>query len=250
MVDWEWYKDTNTFRIFFHLLISANHEDKKWRGIIIKRGQVITSRKSLENRLNISQMKIRRVLANLQTTSELTIQPTNKYSLITIVKYEDYQQHGKKTTSQTTSQTTTTKEDKKFKKERDFSEEKSFPLKTNSKKDMLNYNENKHTDEYEATIDAESGELRSSKKVSKSPMTKKIEDIFIQMCIDKVKSAPLKSLAGRKRIVETLKVLTPEQTVDLLESWFSSGKEPKDLVQITQALSNYQINSFKAERRL
>ena len=39
LLDWEWYDDINTCRLFIHLLLTANYEDKKWHGMVIKRGQ-------------------------------------------------------------------------------------------------------------------------------------------------------------------------------------------------------------------
>lgn len=43
LLDWEWYDDANTLRVFLHLLLTANHEDGEWHGMIIRRGQVVTS---------------------------------------------------------------------------------------------------------------------------------------------------------------------------------------------------------------
>lgn len=28
ILNWEWYSDANTFRLFIHLLLQANHEEK------------------------------------------------------------------------------------------------------------------------------------------------------------------------------------------------------------------------------
>lgn len=44
ITEWEWYSDANTFRVFMHLLLTANYEDKRWRNIDVKRGQIITGR--------------------------------------------------------------------------------------------------------------------------------------------------------------------------------------------------------------
>jgi hypothetical protein len=92
LLDWEWYKKPNMVHLFIHLLLSANHESKKWQGIEIKRGQLVTGRKSLSKATGISERSIRTCLEMLKTTSELTIKTTNKYSIITICKYEDYQE--------------------------------------------------------------------------------------------------------------------------------------------------------------
>jgi hypothetical protein len=29
ILEWEWYEDTNTFRLFMHLILKANHKDRK-----------------------------------------------------------------------------------------------------------------------------------------------------------------------------------------------------------------------------
>ncbi len=40
ILDWEWYSDLNVRVVFLHLLLKANHDDKKWMGMDIKRGFV------------------------------------------------------------------------------------------------------------------------------------------------------------------------------------------------------------------
>lgn len=89
--EWEWYKDSHMVHLFIHLLLSANRQDGKWRGIEVKRGQLITGRIELSNETGISQRSIRTCIERLKSTNELTIKTTNKYSIITICKYEDYQ---------------------------------------------------------------------------------------------------------------------------------------------------------------
>ena len=49
ITEWEWYKVVNTRALFEHLIYIANYEDKKWQGITIQRGQVVTSIKSLSD---------------------------------------------------------------------------------------------------------------------------------------------------------------------------------------------------------
>jgi hypothetical protein len=91
IIDWEWYKDANTFRVFFHLLIMANHEPKKCRGVMVGRGQWITGRKALSESLTLSDRQVRTALNHLKLTNEITIKTTSKFSIITIVNYEEYQ---------------------------------------------------------------------------------------------------------------------------------------------------------------
>ena len=91
IINWEWYDDINTKVLFLHLLLTANHEDKKWRGKIIKRGEKITSLSHLSEEIGLSVQQIRTSLSKLKSTNEITIKSTSKYTLISIEKYNDYQ---------------------------------------------------------------------------------------------------------------------------------------------------------------
>lgn len=90
ITDWEWYGDMNTFRVFFHCLISANYESKTWRGITIKRGQFVCSVEKIGIEIGVSRQPVRRALKNLEKTGEIEINSTNKGTVITVCKYEDY----------------------------------------------------------------------------------------------------------------------------------------------------------------
>jgi hypothetical protein len=89
--EWEWYNISEMVHLFIHLLINANSKDGEWRGVILKRGQILTGLHSLHESTKISIQTIRTCLKRLEKTSEINIQVTNKYSIITICKYEDYQ---------------------------------------------------------------------------------------------------------------------------------------------------------------
>ena len=91
IVKWGWYKDPNTFRVFFHILINANHEDREWRGQIIKRGQWVTTRKKMAEELGISERAVRTAINHLKSTNEVTTKTTNKYTVITVENYSKYQ---------------------------------------------------------------------------------------------------------------------------------------------------------------
>ena len=34
LTDWEWYSEPNTARLFIHLLLTANWQEKQWQGIL------------------------------------------------------------------------------------------------------------------------------------------------------------------------------------------------------------------------
>lgn len=106
LIDWEWYDDSVTLRVWIHLLLKANHEDRRWHGVEIKRGQLITSTEKLAKELHISRQQARRAISNLQTSGEITSKATNKWTLINVEKYDDFQGWNPRSNQQTNQQTT------------------------------------------------------------------------------------------------------------------------------------------------
>jgi hypothetical protein len=91
LLQWEWYTNSNMVHLALHLLLKANHSPASWRGIKLQRGQLVTGRNQLSLETGISPQVIRSCLRRLKDVHFLTIQPTNRYSIITISKYDDYQ---------------------------------------------------------------------------------------------------------------------------------------------------------------
>lgn len=89
---WEWYTDGITKDVFLHLILTANWEPKKWKGITVERGQRVYSRASLAREMRLSERNIRTALNHLISTGEVTNQTTPQYSIITIKNYDLYQQ--------------------------------------------------------------------------------------------------------------------------------------------------------------
>ena len=74
-----------------YLLLSANHKDGKWQGIDVLRGQHITSVEKIAQNTGLSRQMVRTALSKLVSTGEIIIKATNRYSLITVVKWAVYQ---------------------------------------------------------------------------------------------------------------------------------------------------------------
>lgn len=91
ILEWEWYEDINTTRLFTHLLLKANYKENNWRGVTIKRGQLVTSVAHLVTETGLSVSQVRTCINKLKSTKEITSEPTNKFTLITLVNYRDYQ---------------------------------------------------------------------------------------------------------------------------------------------------------------
>ena len=99
MVEWQWYKDANTFRLFIDLLLDANWKDSTVGFQEVKRGQCMTSLKRIHERTGLTYQEIRTSLGKLEISQEINKQTTNRYTVITINKYDDYQKCNKQLTN-------------------------------------------------------------------------------------------------------------------------------------------------------
>lgn len=91
LLDWEWFKEPATAHLFQYLLLAANWDDKKWKGIEIKRGQILTGRHALIESTGLTAREIRTAIKHLKSTNVVTIKATNKFTIITICNYDNYQ---------------------------------------------------------------------------------------------------------------------------------------------------------------
>lgn len=114
--NWQWYKDTNTLHVFLDLLLEANYDDSKIGFQEVKRGQVLTSIKRISENTGLSFQSIRTSLSKLEKSGEINKQTTNKYAIISINKYNDYQE----TNKQLTNKQQTTNNIKEYKEEKEY----------------------------------------------------------------------------------------------------------------------------------
>jgi hypothetical protein len=91
ILDWEWYSDNNSFRVFLHLLLKANHKQKRYKGLELKIGTIITSRDILAIETGLSVQQIRTSLDKLKSTNEITIKTSSQGTIIEVVNYAKYQ---------------------------------------------------------------------------------------------------------------------------------------------------------------
>jgi DNA-binding transcriptional MerR regulator len=121
-LDWQWFEKSEAVHLFIYLLLKANHKDSQWQGVDIKRGQFISSLGKISTDTGISLQSIRTLLNKFEKTNEIKLKSTNKFTIVTICKYECYQDENEETNKQLTNkqqttnkQLTTNKNDKKEK---------------------------------------------------------------------------------------------------------------------------------------
>jgi hypothetical protein len=106
ILSWGWYDDINVKILFLHCLLKANYHDKEWRGIKIPSGSFVTSTEKLSKETGLTRQNVRTCIKKLEKTQELTSKSTNKNTIISVIKWADYQLLEADTNQQTNKQLT------------------------------------------------------------------------------------------------------------------------------------------------
>lgn len=91
ITQWRWYKDANTFRLFLHLLMTANYKDMDFENTAIPRGSRVASYRTLAEELDLTPKMIRTSIGKLIETGEVARYTTPKYTVYQVMNYERYQ---------------------------------------------------------------------------------------------------------------------------------------------------------------
>ena len=91
MLDWGWYGDTNTVRVFLHILLRANYQESEYLGHKIGAGECVFGYNAWAETLGLSVRQLRTAIEHLKSTNEIRVRATNRFSIITVVKWEFWQ---------------------------------------------------------------------------------------------------------------------------------------------------------------
>ena len=90
------YKDSEAVHLWVTLLLKASHADHEFMFNMkrhkLKAGQLLTGRKVLNQETGISESKIFRLLKSFESEQLIEQQTNSRYSIITILSWDDYQQ--------------------------------------------------------------------------------------------------------------------------------------------------------------
>lgn len=107
-------KDSDYLAIWIYLLLNATYKEQKvlFKGepIILKKGQLITGRKIISQKLCIDENKVQRILKSFENAHQIKQQTSNKNRLITIVNWEMYQKDEQQNKQQLNNKRTTTEQ--------------------------------------------------------------------------------------------------------------------------------------------
>lgn len=102
LLQWGWYQDHAVKELWLHLILTAAFKQGTYKGKTIYPGQAIIGRQSLAKELDFSEQEIRTALNKLKSTNEITIETTNKFSVVTLTNWEEYQTTEKDATNTVT----------------------------------------------------------------------------------------------------------------------------------------------------
>lgn len=131
LVDWRWYRDTNTFRVFMHLLLIANYDDRVCLGVDIPRGSAVFTLPELSSALDLSIQQTRTALSHLKSTGEITVRTYRKFSVVDIQNYDKFQGGNRQSNSQPAEKSTDKPQEE---------QQTAIHYKRNKKKEIINNN--------------------------------------------------------------------------------------------------------------
>lgn len=85
LLDWCWYHDVNTCRLFIHMLLRVNWKKGYFGEEVIERGSFVSSISKLSAETGLSEREVRTALEHLKKTGEVTCNRHAKYSVYTVV---------------------------------------------------------------------------------------------------------------------------------------------------------------------
>ena len=86
--DWEWFDDKETTHVYLWLLLSAAWSDRRFKGVDVKRGQLVTTYPEITEKCGVSTRQARTILNRLKSTGKVTVKITPKFSIITLLEYD------------------------------------------------------------------------------------------------------------------------------------------------------------------
>ena len=89
---WEWFTEINTAHVWLYILMRANYEPTRFKGIKVGRGQMLESLSKIAKNTGLTVRNVRTAISHLKTTGEITYKATRYGMLINVVKYSVYQQ--------------------------------------------------------------------------------------------------------------------------------------------------------------
>ena len=95
IMDVPFYKDAEAAHLWVHLLLRANHEQTlvytDVGDVICERGEFITGRNTLAMETGLTADRVKSLLRKFQNLGMITTKSNNRFTVLKVVKYDEYQ---------------------------------------------------------------------------------------------------------------------------------------------------------------
>lgn len=95
LIEASWFNKSEYVHLWLYLLLKVNHKDKEVfignEKVLVKRGQLLTSRSKLADAVHVQENKIYRILKCFENEHQIEQRKTSRYTVISIVNYDTYQ---------------------------------------------------------------------------------------------------------------------------------------------------------------
>ncbi len=95
IMDVPFYKDAEAAHLWVHLLLRANHEQTMVStdvgDVICERGEFITGRNTLAMETGLTADRVKSLLRKFQNLGMITTKSNNRFTVLKVVKYDEYQ---------------------------------------------------------------------------------------------------------------------------------------------------------------
>jgi len=117
------------------------------------------------------------------------------------------------------------------------------------KNKMGSYNENKHSDNFEDSIDIETGELARPLEPKRQKAINYIKDYFSAKCEKLLKIKPMMTFKQNIIIANLFKKgMKPSEITDVIDWYFATERDRTKLIHIGFCLSAHNINTYKISK--
>lgn len=176
-------KDSDYFAVWMYLLLNATHKESpaifNKNKIILKKGQLITGRKVIAEKFNISESKVQRILKIFEIEQQIKQQTCSQNRLISIINWNEYQQNEQQIEQQVNNERTTNEQQMNTNNNDNniFNLFNNNKLKENAGKDFVGFEEGDEISIFLKTKGINS--IEEYKKLDKSKQDELIEEWFL-----------------------------------------------------------------------
>ena len=90
------FRDAEVLQVWMYLLLRASYREQKLaigrQVIFLQPGQLLYGRRAVSDKLSMGEGKLRGIMEMLEQSGSIVVESTNRYSVVTIVNWMEYQQ--------------------------------------------------------------------------------------------------------------------------------------------------------------